>query len=168
VDVIHELLATQIAVQKLGARSISIEEAQQLIDNRYVIVRNPRRRGRARRLVVGRTMAAGPSHSSSSELPSRRLGSSSQAGRQLRASVRSSMVEMKNDPWNEPDPQPGDFDDELEAVDPRDVQVVEAGSGGKVTIVVSVEGEDAKRLDRIATERGQPVEQVVADLVRQA
>jgi hypothetical protein len=27
------------------------------------------------------------------------------------------------------------------------VQVVEAGSGGKVTIVVSVEGEDAKRLE---------------------
>jgi uncharacterized DUF497 family protein len=55
VDVIHELLATQTAVKKLGARSISIEEAQQLIDNRYVTVRNPRRRGRARRLVVGRT-----------------------------------------------------------------------------------------------------------------
>ena len=54
-DVIHELLAPQTAVAKLGARSISIEEAQQLIDNRYVIVRNPRRRGRARRLFVGRT-----------------------------------------------------------------------------------------------------------------
>ena len=78
------------------------------------------------------------------------------------------MVEMRNDPWNEPDPQPGDFDEELEAVDPRDVQVVEAGSGGKVTIVVSIEGEDAKRLERIASERGQPVDQVVADLVRQA
>jgi len=47
-------------------------------------------------------------------------------------------------------------------------QVVEAGSGGKVTIVVSVEGEDAKRLQRIANERGQHVDQVVADLVRQA
>ncbi len=75
---------------------------------------------------------------------------------------------MKHDPWNEPDPQPGDFDDELAAVDPRDVQVVETGSGGKVTIVVSVEGEDAKRLARIASERGQPVDEVVADLVRQA
>lgn len=75
---------------------------------------------------------------------------------------------MKHDPWNEPDPQPGDFDDELAAVDPRDVQVVETGSGGEVTIVVSVEGEDAKRLARIASERGQPVDEVVADLVRQA
>jgi hypothetical protein len=48
------------------------------------------------------------------------------------------------------------------------VQAVEAGSGGKVTIVVSVEGEDARRLERIATERGQAVHQVVADLVRNA
>jgi hypothetical protein len=75
---------------------------------------------------------------------------------------------MERDPWTHPDPQPGDFDDELAAIDPRDVQVVEPGSGGEVTIVVSVEGEDAKRLQRIAAERGQGVDQVVADLVRKA
>jgi len=75
---------------------------------------------------------------------------------------------MAKDPWTDADPQPGDFDDELAAVDPRDVQVVEAGSGGKLTIVVSIEGEDAKRLERIAAERGQAVDQVVADLVRRA
>jgi hypothetical protein len=75
---------------------------------------------------------------------------------------------MAKDPWTDPDPQPGDFDDELDAIDPRDVQVVEADSGGRVTIVVSVEGEDARRLERIATERGQGVDQVVADLVRNA
>jgi hypothetical protein len=78
------------------------------------------------------------------------------------------VVEMTKDPWTDPDPQPGDFDDELDAIDPRDVQVVEAGSGGKVRIVVSVEGEDAKRLEQIAAERGQGVDQVVADLVRKA
>jgi hypothetical protein len=75
---------------------------------------------------------------------------------------------MAKDPWTDADPQPGDFDDELDAIDPRDVQVVEAGSGGKVTIVVSVEGEDARRLERIASERGQGVDQVAADLVRNA
>ena len=60
VDVIHELLATRAAVEKLGARSISIEEAQQLLDNRYAILRDSGRRRsrgqvRARRLVTGRT-----------------------------------------------------------------------------------------------------------------
>lgn len=56
-DVIHELLATPAAVQKLGARSISVEEAQQLLDNCYVVHCNPRRPrgGQARRLVIGRT-----------------------------------------------------------------------------------------------------------------
>lgn len=59
-DAIRELLATKDAADKLGARGISIGEAQQLIGNRYVIVRNPGRRRRhrrelARRLVIGRT-----------------------------------------------------------------------------------------------------------------
>ncbi|MGH2797377.1 MAG: hypothetical protein ACRDLO_03325 [Solirubrobacterales bacterium] len=75
---------------------------------------------------------------------------------------------MTEDPWTDPDPQPGDFDDELAAIDPRDVQVVEPGSGGRVTIVVSVEGEDAKRLEQIAAERGTGMDEVVADLVRNA
>lgn len=75
---------------------------------------------------------------------------------------------MATHPWTDPDPRPGDFDDALAAIDPRDVQAVEAGSSGKVTIVVSVEGEAARRLERIATERGQAVDQVIADLVRHA
>jgi hypothetical protein len=73
---------------------------------------------------------------------------------------------MTKYPWTDADPQPGDFDDELAAIDPRDVQVVEAASGAHVTLVVSVEGEDTKRLERIAAERGQGVDEVVADLVR--
>ena len=59
-DAIHELLATTSAVEKLGARGISINETKQILDNRYVVLRNPggrRRHGQppARRLVVGRT-----------------------------------------------------------------------------------------------------------------
>jgi hypothetical protein len=75
---------------------------------------------------------------------------------------------MEKNTWTDPDPQPGDFDEDLAAIDPRDLQVVEAGSGGKVTIVVSVEGEDAKRLERLAKERGKALHEVVADLLRDA
>ena len=42
------------------------------------------------------------------------------------------------------------------------------GSGGNVTIVVSVEGENARRLERIATGRGEGIDQIVADLARNA
>jgi hypothetical protein len=73
---------------------------------------------------------------------------------------------VPKDPWTDPDPQPGDFDEFVRTMDLRDVQVVEAGSGAKVTIVVNVEGEDASRLQRIATERGQGIDEVVSDLVR--
>jgi len=75
---------------------------------------------------------------------------------------------MTKDPWTDPDPQPGDFDADLAAIDPRDVQVVEAGSGGKVTIVVGIEGEDAVRLEKLATKRGQKPGEVVAELIRKA
>lgn len=75
---------------------------------------------------------------------------------------------MAKDPWTDPDPQPGDFDAELTAIDPRDVQVVERHFGTKITIVVSVEGEDAKRLQRIADGRGQRPGEVVSALLRDA
>lgn len=60
-DAIYELRVTVAAIEKLGARGISVEEAEQLIDNRHAILRNTGRRRRshqkldARRLVVGRT-----------------------------------------------------------------------------------------------------------------
>lgn len=75
---------------------------------------------------------------------------------------------MAKNPWTDPDPQPGDFDAEIDSMDPRDIQVVEAGSGAKVTVVVSVSGEDAARLSELAAERGQGVDEVVAELVRSA
>jgi len=75
---------------------------------------------------------------------------------------------MTKDPWTDPEPQPGDFDGDLAAIDPRDVQVVEAGSGGKVTIVVGIEGDDAVRLEKLATKRGQKPGEVVAELIRKA
>lgn len=73
---------------------------------------------------------------------------------------------MTKDPWTDPDPQPGDFDADIRAMEPRDVQAVEAGSGARVSIMVNVAGEDAARLERLATERGQGVDEVVSDLLR--
>jgi hypothetical protein len=52
-EAIHQLLATDIALDKLGARGISAEEAEQLLRNRHAIVSNPR--DGKRRLLIGRT-----------------------------------------------------------------------------------------------------------------
>lgn len=56
-DAVHELLATEVALTKLGARTISADEAGQLPRNRHVIVRNPHGGGDPdrRRLMVGTT-----------------------------------------------------------------------------------------------------------------
>lgn len=56
-DVTHQLLATDVALDKLGARRISAEEAEQMPRNRHVAVRNPRDRGRrgTRLLLISRT-----------------------------------------------------------------------------------------------------------------
>jgi hypothetical protein len=75
---------------------------------------------------------------------------------------------MNKLPTNAPDPQPGDFDAELASISDADLEFVEAGSGGRLSIELLVEGEDARRLSRIATERGQRPGEVVAELLRSA
>jgi hypothetical protein len=56
-DVVHQLLATDVALDKLGGRAISGAEAEQLSRNPYVTVGNLRRGGDGgtRRLLIGRT-----------------------------------------------------------------------------------------------------------------
>src|SRR5688572_20592256 len=52
---VQQLLATDVALDKLGARAISAQEAEQLPRNHHVVVRNPRAgasRG-GRMLLVG-------------------------------------------------------------------------------------------------------------------
>ncbi len=75
---------------------------------------------------------------------------------------------MSSDPWTEPDPQPGDFDADLATIDPRSVEVHEGDPEAKLRILVSVEGEDARRLERLAEARGKRPGDVVADLLRDA
>lgn len=55
--VIHQLLATDVALDKLGARGISAAEAEQVPRNRHVTARNPREGAEPgkRLLLIGRT-----------------------------------------------------------------------------------------------------------------
>jgi hypothetical protein len=61
-DDVTQLLATEVALDKLGARGISTGEAGQTLWNRHVVIKNlrgsPERPQRdARRLLIGRTDA---------------------------------------------------------------------------------------------------------------
>jgi hypothetical protein len=75
---------------------------------------------------------------------------------------------MSVDPWTAPDPQPGDFDQALEAIDPRLVEHHEGDPEGKVRILLAVEGDDARRLERLAEARGESPADVIAELIRDA
>lgn len=75
---------------------------------------------------------------------------------------------VPNDPWRDPDPQPGDFDAELAAIDPRYVEAHEGNPNAKLTIVVGVEDEDAKRLQELAAARRQRPSEVISSLLRGA
>ena len=75
---------------------------------------------------------------------------------------------MPKDPWTDPDPQPGDFDAEIDAMARDDVEVHEGNPDAKLTVLVGVNAEDAGRLSELAAERHTSVEQVVAELVRNA
>ncbi|MEA2409660.1 MAG: hypothetical protein QOC77_221 [Thermoleophilaceae bacterium] len=75
---------------------------------------------------------------------------------------------MSNDPWTKPDPQPRDFDVDLATIDGEYVERHDGHPEATLRILVSVEGEDARRLERIAEARGQKPGDVVADLLRGA
>jgi hypothetical protein len=75
---------------------------------------------------------------------------------------------MTENPWTNPDPQPGDFDAHLATIDPDDVETHEGNPDARLTVIVNLNGEDATRLERIATRRGQGVSEVISDLLRDA
>jgi len=66
------------------------------------------------------------------------------------------------------DPRPGDFDDELAALSPADVEEVPASSHSALAIEVVVRGDEATSLARLAELRGQEPSEVVAELIRSA
>ena len=75
---------------------------------------------------------------------------------------------MPSDPWTDTDPGRGDFDAELASIDSRYVEAHEGDPDARLRILVSVEGDDAERLERIAGARGQKPGDVVAELLRDA
>ena len=72
---------------------------------------------------------------------------------------------MSTDPWTADDPQPGDFDGVL-----ADVEVERYGGDpdAVLRVLVSLEGEDARRLERMAQASGKSPHDVVAELLRDA
>ena len=75
---------------------------------------------------------------------------------------------MDKDPWTDPDPQPGDFDAELAALDPSEVHISEGNPNARLSFQVTVAGDDATRLERLARARGERPGEVVAELLRAA
>ena len=75
---------------------------------------------------------------------------------------------MSADPWTDPDPKPGDFDADLTTLDPRYVEDREGHPDAKLLVLIGVQGEDAKRLERISEARGKKAADVVAELLRDA
>ncbi len=75
---------------------------------------------------------------------------------------------MSANSWTDAEPQPGDFDAELETLDPRYVERHEGDPEAKLIVLVGVEGEDAKLLERLSQTRGKTAAAVVAELIRDA
>ena len=75
---------------------------------------------------------------------------------------------MTSDPWTSDDPQPGDFDAVLATIDPIYVTHNDGRPEAKLRVLVSVEGDDIRRLERIAEARGKTPHDVVAELLRDA
>jgi hypothetical protein len=66
------------------------------------------------------------------------------------------------------DAQRGDFDAELERLDPNFIQRLDPSPDRKLTVQLTVSPEDADLLVRIAEERGQDPQEVLASLIREA
>jgi hypothetical protein len=52
---------------------------------------------------------------------------------------------MTKDPWKDPDPQPGDFDEYLAEVDPREVEYLDGTPGGKLIVIDESEADELRK-----------------------
>ena len=70
---------------------------------------------------------------------------------------------MSESPWSTAVPEPGDFDRDLVTIDPRYVELHDASPTAALRIMVSIEGEDAQRLERLADASGKKPGEIVAE-----
>ncbi len=75
---------------------------------------------------------------------------------------------MSESPWTSDDPQPGDFDAELEKLDPALIERLPPNPDATVRVLVDLDGDDAARLSRIAISRGEDPRDVISSLLRAA
>ena len=75
---------------------------------------------------------------------------------------------MAKDPWTDPDPQPGDFDAALDPARSDQIEIRAGNPDAKLSILVTVKGDNAKQLERIVTELGRQPSEVVSQLLREA
>ena len=68
----------------------------------------------------------------------------------------------------DPDPLPGDFDEELGDLDAADVQVVEASRDRHLVVQFTLDGDDAAALEKVARRQGERPSEVVRSLIRAA
>lgn len=73
---------------------------------------------------------------------------------------------MKRDPWTDPEPQPGDFDADLELLGPEHIHQVSGNPDAKLTRLVGVDARVASEMASVAAERGTTVAELIADVWR--
>jgi hypothetical protein len=60
---------------------------------------------------------------------------------------------VTKNPWTDPDPQPGDFDEYLAEVDPKNVQYLDGTPGGELIVIDEAEAEELRKRQDLAAAR---------------
>jgi hypothetical protein len=72
---------------------------------------------------------------------------------------------MKRDPWTDPDPQPGDFDEFIASLTPDQIEYQEPNPDARI---ISVTEEEADRLRGIGLRPDEDPREVAAEIIRRA
>jgi hypothetical protein len=67
-----------------------------------------------------------------------------------------------------PDPTPSDSAELIANARPEDIQVLPPSPDARVALLLKLYGEDAEALIRLARQRGEPIETVLAQVVHEA